>query len=286
MAETQPLVHEELLQTTRFDRVSSGLTSANLILGLFVIAMLLMWMRSGEKRFNNSPPPILFVPTSAMADEEAETELTPSAEAISGDDLPEVNRPDSALALQQVTQAISSVRARIGVQFGLGENHGRPGPRRPQIKPPGGGPAKHWQIQFDELSQDEYYRMLEQLGARLFVVRKSTNEIVIVTCQDNPRATISSRRQLNEEYYFVHETTRMQRWDGQLAKKAGVNDDGSFFAINLPPQVLAKLAELERQEAEKQGQTLAAIRQSIFRACRTESGFDFVLDSQILTRRP
>ncbi|MEQ1906177.1 MAG: hypothetical protein ABL888_18475, partial [Pirellulaceae bacterium] len=270
--------------TTRFDRVSSGLTSANLILGLFVIAMLLMWMSSGEKRFNNSPPPILFVPTPAMADEEAETELTPLAEAISGDDLPEVNRPDSALALQQVTQAISSVRARIGVQFGLGENHDRPGPRRPQIKPPGGGPAKHWQIQFDELSQDEYYRMLEQLGARLFVVRKSTNEIVIVTCQENPQATISNRRELNDQFYFVHETTGMQSWDRQLATNAKVNVDDSFFAINFPPQVLAKLGELERLEAEVYGQTLATIRQSIFKACKTESGFDFAIDSQVVTR--
>ena len=285
MAEIQPVVHGELLRTTLFDRISSGLMSANLIWGLFVIAMLLMWWSNGENQFSNSLQPMVLIPTPAVADHAEDTELMLVTETISQDELPEVNRPDTTLALEQVSQAVSNVRATLGQHWGL--NGEEPFGFRKNRKSPGpssGGRVKHWEIKFDELSQEEYYQVLEQFDAKLFVVRKTTNEIVIVTCRNKPKATISNRRELNDQSYFVHETTRMQTWDRQLAAKANVNVDDSFFAINLPPQVLAKLAELERQMAEQNGQSVSAVRRSIFRAHPTESGFDLVIDSQILTR--
>ncbi len=285
MANTQSFVHDDLLQVTRFDRVSSGLSSANLVLGLLVFAMLLIWLTNGGRKFANATPPFVVLPTPAMVDEETDTDAESLVvDMISGDEMPELISADSAPAIQQVTQALSSVRARDGIRLGLAEADVRRSGKLDGIKPLDGSRANRWEIQFNEMNQDEYFRVLEHFEARLFVVRKSTNEIVVVSCQKNPKATISNRRQLKDAFYFVHETTHLQVWDKKLASQANVNTDDSFFAICFPSRVLARLAELEQQATPGKGRSLAAVRQSIFEVVRTEAGFDFALNSQVLTR--
>ena len=285
MASLRQLAHGELLQVTMFDRVSSGLLSLNFLLGFCVVAMFLVWLTGPSASLDQTPPQNQLTLTPAVVDDESVTDtLSSVVDEIPGNELPDVDSSTSAVAIQQITHAISSVRSREGNRWGLNDMDGRRGVTRKAVTPTDGVHATRWQILFNELDQDDYYRVLEQFEARLFVVRKSTNEIVIVPCQPNPVVTISNRRNLSQAFYFVHERAHLQSWDEQLAKKANVVTEDSFFALNFPPQVLGRLAELERQSADNKGLQLATIRRSVFRVVHTEKGFDFVLDSQVRSR--
>lgn len=268
-------------RVSRYDTLNAVLVALIMIVGFLVSVLFLIWLTTAYD-FSSSKTAINIDEFDEQGDEKpegvADDILEPGVE-----EFPEVETPQLAVALEAVSEAISTVRssleersgdaAKMGKGSGLGSRDGGPGT--------GGGAVpeyKRWIIQYEADSLSTYAKQLSYFNIDIGVVHKTNQKIWRVShLEKNPALTLTSRSAESKSLRFMHKKQRMIRWDRTLASRAGAPLDNTITCHFYPESTRKIIRIAEAKALEGTGRSVVDLRNTILKLESTESGYVFTV---------
>lgn len=258
-----------------------------LIMGTIVTLMVVFYFAMLTSRYVQPPLAVIAIPIKIQ--DESPTGVALDFEPPGVQELPDVPEPQLADAIEAVTQlptqtpaAIEEVNGRLK-ETGKGNGRGnsstggdRVGPKDgPQYLPDG----QRWAINFT-FDQATYKAYLDHYQIELAAfARRGTNTIQYVSqlTAEQPSSRIGFRRDEKRVFFVYPSGSRLQSWDDQLLRSAGVAIEDKIRAQFFPNAIRKTLLKLESQALN--GQSLSTVRKTSF-TCRFQEGrFQFQVSS-------
>jgi len=287
-----PKIHEPVLSVTRYDRLSAGVISLVIALGIGVFGVVSWWLstRPAQQEYL-VPLEIVHLPGGFEDGVEGETLLVESpddpAEDAAPADTPQI-ADFSQLPENVVEFSTHPVRQQAdAVFFSFDAPMGRPGSAHGTGHRPlgsgggeGGIPAEQrWFIRYgDESSLKEYASQLDFFGIELGALLP-TGELIYLSHFTAPHPMLRRTRSGKDEQRL------MMTWQGggrkaadlKLFSNAGVPVDRAIFLHFYPPAVEQQLLIKEFQYHRRRAQE---IRRTYFLVTKSEDGFDLTVTRQ------
>lgn len=265
-------------KTSKFDSFNSWLISCILLFGFLFTVLFLIWFTSvfDFSRRAAGPIPIANEPGDTKPEGEADDMLEPGVE-----EFPEVETPQLANALESVTDAVSSIKASSEKRSGDAAQMGRGGGfgSREGGKGTGGDGVpeyKRWIINYEAEDFATYAKMLNHFNIDIGVIHQAKNDIWrISNVAKGGQAKKSSREAENKSLYFVHKKIKMQRWDQEMARKAGVDISNTIQCQFYPEETRQKIRIAEANALKGTGKTLTDVRNTMFKVEKGGDGYVF-----------
>lgn len=277
--QTQPIYHLET-KVSSYDLLNSMLIAAIMIFGFLVSVLFLIWLTTAFDFSQRRQPRVLEVaePGKEKTEGVGDDELDPGV-----DELPELERPQLAVSIESVTDAVSTVKgslenrsgdaAQMGRGTGFGSREGGPG-----IGVGGIPEHKRWVINYESENIDVYSQQLTYFDIDVGVIHKTTPEIWrIQNVGTSPSVAKSNREAENETVRFMHKKPRMRRWDQTLAKRQGINLENTIVAQFYPEKTRAMIRQVEAAALEGTGKTVIDVRNTVFKVVPMDDGFAFTV---------
>ena len=256
-----------------------------MIFGFLVAVMFLIWLTSVFDFSKVAAPEIV---TKMEAGNEKPEGYEDDVLPPGVEEFPEVEQPQLKDALEAVTEAVSSVQAALekrdgdaaemGAGSGFGSREGGPGTGNANIVPE----HKRWQIEYESDDIDTYARQIDFFNLTLGAVALSSNEIILVNnVSGGATSRQSSRREMGSWLRFEHQKARMRRWDGTLAKRAGVSLDDRIMVQFYPEETRQIIRVVEAQYLQEAGRQLEEVRRTILKVEASGNGFQFVVTDML-----
>lgn len=276
-------------QVSLYDRVSSLLTAALVILGSVVTFLFLIWLTSVIK-FDRQAP-VMFFEEQPAGDEKpegvAEDELEPGVEEFF-----DVETPQLADALEAVTNALSTVQAnnefrdgdapQMGKGRGLGSKDGGDGTGKGDVIPE----HKRWKIEYQANDINKYAAQLSYFKIDLGAVNKLNNDIFRMVDPGGVGQIVpSDRTKEKKSVYFAHERVQLQRWDETLFKRKGVDMSQSFSVQFYPEETKKLIRQVEGQYLMSNQRQLREVQNTFLKVVAKGNGFEFQVTKQVYRRR-
>jgi hypothetical protein len=300
-SESIPKYH---LRVSSYDRVSSWLVSALVVVGVTVAALVFIYFTRQllEEHFSVPVTPVgsggggtggLSDPTGTGRD----------LEPPGTDEAPDLTEPQLQDTLSAVATAVSSRSALIadenidanmepvagtgagdsrrpgggggeggGFGGGIGSGFGRGR---------GGGPETKREIRFEPQNLNEYAQWLDYYKIELAVLDTQDNKVYYAynLSRAKPDVRVSDPSQQAEHRLSFNSTlSQFAALDRQLAVKAGIADKGEIILQFFPDETATLLLDLEQKSAG--GRTPEQIRRTIFRVTRNGNRFEFSVAEQ------
>ncbi|MEM9411258.1 MAG: hypothetical protein AAGA30_09105 [Planctomycetota bacterium] len=267
-----------------FDMVNAFLISSLIVVGTIVGILFLIWLTmimNGQPAFSEAS----YLPDPSFGNEKpegfADDILEPGVE-----EFPEVDTPQLADALEALTEAVSSVQANLdardgdalemGKGGGFGARQGGPGQG-------GNGPIpeyQRWKIEYDTPNIQEYARQLTFFDIDIGLISNAKNDVIRIHHPGTSDQIINSKRDdENGNLYFIHEKSRLRRWDESLARKLNLELDGKFVVQFYSDKTRGILRQIEGQYISKQNRQLLDVRRTRFKVVPQGGDFAFVVSS-------
>ncbi len=275
--------HEPATIVSSYERVSAWLTSVVTILGLLVVLALMIWLMFVFRAQRTEAVAITEFP--GEPGEEAPLGEAEDFEEPGVEEFPEVEVPQLADALEAVTDAVSSVQARLervdgsapvmGKGSGLGHREGGGDGGT------GGRPWDRWSVEYTNKDVMTYAQQLTFFGIEIGVVSKRTQRIDIISNLTAPEPiSRPSTRRTEKRVYFTHSNPRLRRWDEVLAGKSGVqNMSGRFIVQFYPRKITNQLATIEAEYARSAGKDLKNVAKTVFKVRSAGNGYEYYVAS-------
>ncbi|MEZ6094622.1 MAG: hypothetical protein R3C03_10355 [Pirellulaceae bacterium] len=284
----RPDLHVEV-EVSKYDRLSALLSAALMIVGFLVSFLFLIWLTSIIKFNRSLPTP--YVAEQPAGDEKPEGVeddiLEPGVE-----EFPEVEVPQLAMALEAVTNALSSVRAnmehrsgdaaQMGKGRGLGSRNGGDGTGSGDVVPE----HKRWKIEYQASNVDTYAKMLSFFHIDVGLVYTLNNDIIrLVDPGGVANIVRTSRAAEKKSVYFAHEKAQLQRFDNALFKRKGVETRETFTVQFYPEPTKEILRQLEGAYLQRIDRKLKEVQNTFFKVVPTPTGYEFVVTDIKYRRR-
>ena len=264
-----------------YDLLNAFLLSAIMMFGAFATILFLIWYTSLKR----DQPPVLVIEQPFSEDSGdskpegvADDELEPGVE-----DFPEIETPQLAMALEAVTDALSSIRANTDAVSGSALLQGR-GRGAGSIGGGGDGNGggipehKRWVINYESTDIDQYSDQLSFFNIDIGIVKSDSN--VIFRVHDpggNAQKINSSRKQEQKTLRFSHKQRRMKRWDQVIGKRVGIDTDKTLICQFYPESTRQIIRRVEAEALAEKGRKLSEVRQTIMKVQPAGNGFEFVV---------
>ena len=263
-----------------YDRLNAALIACIVIAGFLFAALFLIWLTTAIDFSRRAAGPI--VVANEMGDSKPEG-VSDDILVPGVDEFPELEEQQLASKLELVNEAVSSVRASLeasrgsAVQMGTGRGYGsrEGGPGK-------GGDAipeyKRWIINYESDDINVYAKQLSFFGIDIGVIHQTRNDIWRVhDVGGTPSVIETNREREHETLRFAHKKMRMQRWDRQLCKRAGVDLNNTLQAQFYSKEARQQIRQAEAAALEVTGKTLVEVKNTIFKVVPAGNGFEFVV---------
>ncbi|MEM7785705.1 MAG: hypothetical protein AAF623_20330 [Planctomycetota bacterium] len=254
-------------RASNYDRLSGALVACIILFGFLFTVLFLVWLTSVFDFSRRAAGPIIVVNESGDTKPKGEADdfIEPGVE-----EMPEVETPQLAQALEAVTDAVSAVKASNAKRSGTAAQQGRGGGYGSREGGPGTGgdgipESKRWKINYEAEDFNSYTKMLAFFNIDVGVVSLASNDIWRIREMDKGgTATQTDRASENRTLRFTHQKMRMKRWDVEIAKRAGVDMTNAAACQFYPESTRAVLRQAEAQFLASKGRELIEVRNTIF----------------------
>lgn len=268
------------LQPSYFDKVQAAVWSLVIVFATLSLIAILMWLQLGQDKpvelRRNSPS--FAVPQSEYAGMISPVEIEQSAQNPGTEEFSEIDTPQLALALEAVTDAVSSIRAMLGKIDGDANEMG-PGDGRRLVPGftvvPKDTASSRWSIEYEPRNFDEYFDQLNAFGIELGFVSQESDLVEVLTGLVASPQILLTTKERERRVYFLHSNSSLRRWDLRMAQNAGVEPAGKIMVQFYPTTTTAKLQELEQAEAAARGVELSKIERTTFKVRATSTGYEY-----------
>jgi hypothetical protein len=273
----RPVIRVET-QVSQYERVSGGLASGVIIMGLLAAVMFFIWY--SLLKTNRTIPDV----TPAFAGETSNPEgIAEDVEEPGVEEFPEVQEPQLAEALESV-DVISTVRANDSVagdaaQMGTGKGLGD---RRSQGFGTGGTVSnkfwERWQIIYSVNTMSEYARQLDFFKIELGGAERAGDNIVYLTNVSGAANIRAGAKRLERRVYFSHTIPQLRNWDLNLLRNANVANAGDRIPLQFyPAEIINLLGSLEAQQLARDNREVANVKSTIFNVVGSPGNYRFEL---------
>ncbi len=268
---------------SRYDMVSSLMVALVVLIGFVALLLFLIWLTQVIK-FSPKKIEIEVIPE-LMGNNNNPEGLEEDFEEPGVEELPDVQEPQMADALEAVTDAVSTQRAAIEAIDGnvqeMGQGRGVGDRRDPG--PGNGGNSnlvpewERWQIRYSQKSPTEYGKQLDFFKIELGALSRDTSAISYATNLGASPKSRQGRRNIEKRIYFSYgDGNPLQKWDNDLLTAAGVATKGrilvQFYSIEARSSLLTK----ELAYMKSQGQdNLENVLRTTFGVRSAGSGFEY-----------
>ena len=163
----------------------------------------------------------------------------------------------------------------MGAGRGFGSREGGPGSG-------GDGIPEHerWIINYEASDIGDYAKQLSFFNIDIAVVHKTKNDVWRVHDVGKRASVIkSNRKNENKTLMFGHKKMRMQRWDQELCKRAGVELSDTAQWQFYPEETRVIVRTVEAAYLQEIGKSLAEVKNTVLKIEPDGRGYKFtVLD--------
>lgn len=275
----KPKINVETKVST-YDKLNATLIACIILAGFLFTALFLIWLTTAFDFSRRAAGPLVSanVTRDSKIEGVADDIFEPGVE-----EFPEVETPQLANALEAVTEAVSSVRASLETRSGDAEQMGAGlgyGSREsgPGIGGDGIPEYRRWIINYESDDINVYAKQLSFFNIDIGVIHQTRNDIWRVhDVGGTPSVVKTDRERENKTLRFAHKKIRMQRWDQQLCKRAGVDLTNTIQAQFYSEEARTQIRQIEAAALEGTGRTLVEVRNTILKVVPIGDGFEFVV---------
>ena len=267
-------------KVSSYDLLNSMLIAAIIVVGFVVTFLFLVWLTTAFDFSQRREPRVLEValPGKEKPEGVADDEQDPGVE-----EFPEIETPQLVVAIESVTEAVSSIKGarellsgdatQMGRGSGFGSREGGPG-----IGIGGIPEYKRWIINYESESIDTYAQQLSFFDIDIGVINKTTPDIWRVRdVGNNPTVSKTNRDAEDDAVHFMHKKPRMRRWDQTLARRQGIEMENTIVAQFYPEKTRAVMRQIEAKALEGTGKNVIDVRNTIFKVVPDGDGFVFTV---------
>ena len=267
-------------EVSQYERVSGGLTSGVIILGLVAIVVFAIWYSLLES------DRVVVTAIPALAGETSNPEgVAEDIEEPGVEEFPEVQEPMVAEALEAVDVA-STVRANDSVAGDapfMGKGKGL-GDSREQGFGNGGTdksePWKRWEINFKVTTLADYKQQLDDLGIQLGGAEKRGDTVVYVSNFTGNMKRSDGLKRSEKRIFFQHSKIQLRNWDLSILQEAGVQDAGDRMPVQFyPNELINKIYSLEATRMQSDGRKAVQIKKTKFNIVGSAGNYDIDIDT-------
>ncbi len=275
----QPPILNVETEVSRFDSINAMLIASVGIFGLLAAILFMIWLTTAFD-FSIQKIPLVLIPVGESGDGKPLGELDDFLEP-GVEEFPDVDEPQLAMALEAVTDSVSSVNgvlaersgssSQMGKGRGFGSREGGPGNG-------GGGVPEHkrWIIQYESDSIDTYAKQLSHFNIDIGVVDNLPNKIVRIHDPGGSVTVIQSTRESEAKTLrFIHKKPSLQRWDKTLATRQNVSLEDATTCQFYPELTRQKIRLVEALALQAAGKTLIEVRNTTLKVEPEGDGFVF-----------
>ncbi|PNY35476.1 hypothetical protein [Rhodopirellula sp. MGV] len=274
------------MRVSRFDSISSWLTTWLLLLAIGVMTLFVLWLCSREGQRIHAVSQIERMETSHAA-----LGVDQGFELPSETEVSDLQDPSFTEALVLV----SSIAAELPKSQAMGQNLSKRG--RPDGKDgstlrgigPGEGDDdivprwQRWELRFESQDKDDYAAQLDYFGIELGVFGGGQNHIESASSlSKQPKRTVNAQPKTEKRLYFSWaKQTIFSGFDRQLLAKAEISTEGRHVVRFVPPELEVLLADLEREHCETNLKSFPqSIQKTVFQCQTSSDQYEFVVASQ------
>lgn len=276
------------LAVSAYERVASWVISLNILVGLAVALMFLIWL--GQKiNLGGEQSDVVLVENIAGRGDHA-AGIARDMEAPGIDELQEETEPKVEQLLEAVTEVVSTQAASLdsmqtamlssNAGHGLGDSR-PPGPlgEGDNIIPRG----ERWEVRYNSTSIRAYARQLDYFDIELAVVGGGKNQIDYARNlqKSTPDTRSGPGGDSEKRLYMLWTSGALRRFDQQLLQAAGLQTKGRIVVQFYPVSVENQLAQLELEHAKRNGKTsVKQIQSTVFGVRAAGNGFEYFVQDQ------
>ena len=279
----RPVRYKDMIKVTSFEKVTSFLFSLNFLIGLFVIAMIFMWLGTVQV-VRIEPVPVVMVEPKPPGDNPKGYEEDVEAPGLEeSQDFTEPRIEETFLAVTDAVTATSG--ALVAMNTGAtSSSHGSGlGDRRSPGGAGGGGGKDYsdrWKVNITARNIDSFARILDQFGIECVVFGGGVSTFDYAKNLSDTAPTKYSLEKSDGRSVYNPSEENAILWTRELCEKAGINIAGRFPTHVYPIELNASLTKKEFDKAKAAGKTMDEVRRTTFEVRGSGGGFQFVVTKQ------
>ncbi|HUG66875.1 MAG TPA: hypothetical protein VMM76_03920 [Pirellulaceae bacterium] len=281
------------MHVSRFDQVASLVVALLIMVGVAVVGMFIIWL-TATLVFKSRSVPVKLVENVPGRGDHAEG-FERDLEAPGMEEMPELAEPQLEVAMEAMTEAVSSVAAAMDSvslpSDATSKGEGGMGDSRPP-GPLGEGDNiiprwERWEIRFESSSESAYARQLDAFKIELGAAGggKKNVDYARNLAKGKPD-TYSGPGDKEQRLYMTWRGGSLQKFDQNLLRKAGVNISNRLLMQFYPEAVEDQLAWIEKAHADKQNKTLQEYLKTVFELKPKGSSWEFVVAEMRFRPKP
>lgn len=276
------------MAVSAYDRVASGVVALNILVGLAVALMFLIWLGRNIDLRGEQSDVVLVENIAGRGDHAAG--IARDLEAPGIDELQEEREPVVEQLLEAMTEVVSDRAASLDslqtsmvsskTGRGLGDSR-PPGPlgEGDNIIPRG----ERWEIRYNSNSLEAYARQLDHFNIELGVMGGGEQQVDyagnLSKMQPDTRRGPGGERE--DRLYMLWRSGTLKRFDEQLLRAAGIETAGRIVVQFYPRSVENQLARIELEHAKENGKdSVKQIKKTVFGVRTAGGGFEYFVQSQ------
>jgi hypothetical protein len=281
------------MHVSRFDQVASLVVALLIMVGVAVVGMFIIWLTATLVFVPRSVPVKLVenVPGRGDHAEGFERDL----EAPGMEEMPELAEPQLEVAMEAMTEAVSSVAAAMDSvalpSDATSKGEGGMGDSRPP-GPLGEGDNiiprwERWEIRFESSSEAAYARQLDAFKIELGAAGGGKKNVDYARNLTKGKPdTYSGPGDKEKRLYMTWRGGTLQKFDQNLLRKAGINIANRLLMQFYPEDLENDLAIMEKAHADKQNKVLSEYLKTVFELKPKGSTWEFAVTEMRFRPKP
>ena len=277
------------MRSSRFDLVTSFLTSVMILLGSGVGILFLIWALSTSHITTSEPLPVSRISFASLGIPDAEPEFEvptqSETESLAEPTLQDTVSEISTIQLSGIAQSDSNDAA-TSLGDPRGTKQGNIGDGTDEIGNNQVPAFERWNLTFQAANAEAYARQLDALGIELAVFGGGKLSIDCLTSlSSNPRHYRIDEPKNEQRLYFSwleqQSSQTLIAYEKQWLRAASIPTQNRHLIKFIPPQLESELADAELTYARQHGvRSVDAIAKTVFESRPSTNGFQLVVIHQ------
>ncbi len=272
-------------QVSGYDKVSAVLVAGVLLVGFFAALLFIIWLTK-IVIFRPSMPEVVIFDLKGRG--EAAEGVARDMEEPGVEELPDVQQPQLADALEAMTDAISTTRGVTEAFEGNAEQMGSgKGKGDSRAAGPGGDgnldlipPWERWEVKYSTRSVEDYAQQLDFFDIEIGALHRTSTEINYLSKMASSKRKRRGSRPQEDRLYFVHgKSGALTALTEQLLKGSGIDTNNRLLAQFYPHETYTLLLNLEKSRLG--GRSLGQVRKTVFAVEQVGSNYRFTVEQQL-----
>ncbi|MEE2844601.1 MAG: hypothetical protein VX761_08860 [Planctomycetota bacterium] len=280
---SQPVRFEYMIKINDYDRVTSFLIALNMLMGLAVAILLLMWLSTIDIQ-RIAPIPVIMVPPKPPGDNpkgyEEDVEA-PGLEEVQ--DFTEPRIEETFLAVTDLVTATSGALVALNTGATSSSHGSGMGDKRSPGGTGGGGGEDYsdrWRVNITALNIGSFARILDSFSIECVVFGGGVKTFDYARNLSDTAPTAYSREKADARGVYDPSDANARLWTRELCEKAGIPVQGRFPTHAYPIVLNQKLTALEFASATAAGKQMDEVRRTTFEVRGTGGAFEFYVTKQ------